>query len=861
MEFSKHIRPLSGEADWPIWKKKIRDLLDYHKGALDVIDGKLKKPDALASSATEDEVKKHKEQSDLFCKANSYAKFMIAVTDTFGWTSTDDVSTHIAKLKRMWQKINNGLKERKEHPLPDLMIVYKVLSILPSGFSSFQSIWMMLTDSTKKTLDQLVIQLCAYEKTFLKVGSSNSVVQEALQVKHTSKKTQGKPFKSKVKKWDVCNYCKLEGHWIYQCPKWTADGKPKRSEPAAANDASILLVEAEAFSVERDSATWWVNNGATKHVSNSIEYFTKFYKFESLCGVKGAGQGILPAVGAEKILLYHERWGHQDRRHVRAMLQRELDINVPLEKICVSHVSMEKHIDYPLGTEKVQVSQGNWFQLTFANLLVSLLERKEKSEVRLVFRDFLQYAKTVRHTVKKFLSDNGGELDNKDVRDMLQTEGITQRLTAPYTPEQNDGSEREFRTCIVMARTFKYSSSKASFPEALWAELVATATYILYKTGKSLKEGVSPYELWTGKKPRIKHLRIIGSVCSAHIPTQKRQKMDKKAIKGYLVGYDGQCKEHVKLPMKDIESPNEGKKDDFMSELEDQSESSEEENLLDCNFEPPEDYEEPLEALSKNLRDRCKDGSVKICQQAYAKKILERFGQDCKPVSTPMTKKLENSKQSRKSDKASDSPYRQAVGALMYLMVGTRPDLAFSVSFLSRSLDYPSIEDIGRLKRVLRFHGKEYLKLIDFLKNPIFLSYSEDLDHYMAKSIKQSVLLTNGYRVVAVTIMVGYTIYPLLDNKPLPTPFPYDLGKFTMLMYCFEVISGSFSMVNVICLDVTCTSLMELAAAQLDILAEKIIRLEEDDVVVGDPIILTQIRESIHEKLKNCVKHHLAIIK
>ncbi|KAF2891915.1 hypothetical protein ILUMI_14258 [Ignelater luminosus] len=280
-----------------------------------------------------------------------------------------------------------------------------------------------------------------------------------------------------------------------------------------------------------------------------------------------------------------------------------------------------------------------------------------------------------------------------------------------------------------MARTFKYSSSEASFPEALWAELVA----------KSSKEGVSPHELWTS-----------------------------------------QCEEHVKLPVKDIERPNEGKKntqgkDDFMSETRDQSESSEEEDLSDCDFEPPEDYEEPLEALSKNVRDRSslqkpkiyedfvmtnenimtetetpdsyydavngkdsyhwikscsrwkrmihgklalylkevkpphakfkvtakktlyflgleiersEDGSAKICQQAYAQKILERFGfQDCKPVSTPMTKEPENSKPIRESDKGSDFLYRQAVGALMYLMVGTRPDLVFSVSFLSRSLD------------------------------------------------------------------------------------------------------------------------------------------------------------------------------
>lgn len=47
MDLAKHIKPLMGELDWPIWKHKIRDLLDYHEGALDVINNKLMKPKPL----------------------------------------------------------------------------------------------------------------------------------------------------------------------------------------------------------------------------------------------------------------------------------------------------------------------------------------------------------------------------------------------------------------------------------------------------------------------------------------------------------------------------------------------------------------------------------------------------------------------------------------------------------------------------------------------------------------------------------------------------------------------------------------------------------------------------------------------
>ncbi|KAG5878525.1 hypothetical protein JTB14_008930 [Gonioctena quinquepunctata] len=50
----------------------------------------------------------------------------------------------------------------------------------------------------------------------------------------------------------------------------------------------------------------------------------------------------------------------------------------------------------------------------------------------------------------------------------------------------------------------------------------------------------------------------------------------------------------------------------------------------------------------------------------------------------------------KESKKVSNFPYRQAVGALMYLMLGTRPDLAYSIGFLSRSLENPTAEGVAK---------------------------------------------------------------------------------------------------------------------------------------------------------------------
>ncbi|GFW87114.1 retrovirus-related Pol polyprotein from transposon TNT 1-94 [Trichonephila clavipes] len=186
----------------------------------------------------------------------------------------------------------------------------------------------------------------------------------------------------------------------------------------------------------------------------------------------------------------------------------------------------------------------------------------------------LTHTRTLRYSVKEFLCDNGGEFDNKDVHEILHSNGITQRLTAPYTPEQNGASEREMRTTIEMARTLKYSTPEVSFSAAIWVELVNSAIYILNRTGKSSIENTSPYELWLKKKPRLKHLRIIGSPCYAHVPAQKRRKMDKKAIQGYLVGYDGDerygiwlKKEHKVILSRDVIFQEKAGKCDDRTEL------------------------------------------------------------------------------------------------------------------------------------------------------------------------------------------------------------------------------------------------------------------------------------------------------
>jgi len=102
--------------------------------------------------------------------------------------------------------------------------------------------------------------------------------------------------------------------------------------------------------------------------------------------------------------------------------------------------------------------------------------------------------------------------------------------------------------------------------------------------------------------------------------------------------------------------------------------------------------------------DRLPNGSLKLHQTQFMLKVLQRFSmQDCNGVHTPM-------EAGRKLVAANDhdkliepGEYQSLVGSLMYIAVGTRPDLAFSISTLSKFNSKPTTAHLLATKRVLRY--------------------------------------------------------------------------------------------------------------------------------------------------------------
>lgn len=565
---------------------------------------------------------------------------------SFKRNMSDDVSTHMSKLKNIWTNLNiEIMKSDVNCKLPDLFLICKILETLDDRFFAFKSSWLLL-NKTDRTVDNLTAQLCSYEKALEnKAGSQETLVIQEVQ-------------KSKKIK---CNYCSQLGHRVRNCKKWIKDGRPPKSTSSisAPNSSSnqvqqiSLMVNACSREQIQDRNNWFVDNGATTHIAIRSDFFFEFHEFQSDHSVRTADGAVIPALGKGTIVvnanvndkqelitlrdvwlvpsltknlfstlaaqdrmqnsifmsttrdckldiegstkivgkrlpygglykldmttvmpakqrsievnaitgsnllqLYHERFAHQDKRHVRDIVKRELGINLKPDNAkcegCIYGKSQRKkfgtreraaepgeiiHTDV-CGPFADSISKYKYFVLfkdDFSNYRFVYFIR-HKSEVKDKLLHMLQEVKTTGHTVKTLLSDNGGEFDNEAVKKILQKFGIQHRLTMPYTPEQNGCSERENRTLVEAARSMLHA--RGEMPQVLWAELINTAAYVLNRTGPTRVDAKVPFELWHNRKPKISHLKIIGSECYAHIPKQCRKKMDKKAIKGMLIGYE-----------------------------------------------------------------------------------------------------------------------------------------------------------------------------------------------------------------------------------------------------------------------------------------------------------------------------------
>eukprot|EP00882_Tetradesmus_deserticola_P020794 GHRQ01022471.1.p1 GENE.GHRQ01022471.1~~GHRQ01022471.1.p1 ORF type:complete len:384 (+),score=60.15 GHRQ01022471.1:381-1532(+) len=134
------------------------------------------------------------------------------------------------------------------------------------------------------------------------------------------------------------------------------------------------------------------------------------------------------------------------------------------------------------------------------------------------------------------------------------------------------------------------------------------------------------------------------------------------------------------------------------------------------------------------IRDRG-SGTIKLSQELMITKMIEQYGQtDARTLTTPLSPSIKLSAGEGDPLDTATYPYSQLVGKLMYLMVCTRPDIAYAVGALARYMSKPLMTHWQAAKGVVRYlagtskHGLTFGTSKDTLVGYCDADYAGDVD-------------------------------------------------------------------------------------------------------------------------------------
>lgn len=264
--------------------------------------------------------------------------------------------------------------------------------------------------------------------------------------------------------------------------------------------------------------------------------------------------------------LWHCRFGHLGYNGLRTLFDKKMVIGLPSvkipKKICIECLTGKQHRNSM--PKKSLWRASNKLQLVHADIcgpikpesnsnkryILSFIDdftRKtwiyflhEKSEAFSMFRNFKAHVeKEIGAYIASLRTDRGGEFTSNEFVEFCKNQGISRQLTAAYTPQQNGVAERKNRTIMNMVRSML---AEKQVPKMFWPEAVKWSVHILNRCPTVAVQNKTPEEAWSNVKPMVDYFRVFGCVAHAHVPDQKRSKLDEKSKKCVFLGVSDESK-------------------------------------------------------------------------------------------------------------------------------------------------------------------------------------------------------------------------------------------------------------------------------------------------------------------------------
>jgi hypothetical protein len=269
----------------------------------------------------------------------------------------------------------------------------------------------------------------------------------------------------------------------------------------------------------------------------------------------------LPSKLKDEAWLWHARFGHLNFRALRELSRKDMATGVPVidhvEQVCEG-CALGKHHRAPFPkVSGFRAKKGlelfhydlcgqitpptlvgkNYFLLVddYSRYMWIELLRPKDEALSCLKKVKARAEIELEGKLKGIRTDRGGEFNSNQFTVFCTEFGIKHYTTTPYTPRQNGVVERRNQTVVEMARCMLKSKG---VPAQNWGEAVSTAVYMLDRSPTKSLEGITPYEALYGKKLRVEHLRVFGSVGLVKNIGPAVKKLSDRSTRMVFLGYE-----------------------------------------------------------------------------------------------------------------------------------------------------------------------------------------------------------------------------------------------------------------------------------------------------------------------------------